>query len=110
VPGQPFYIRELVYRMVKPLMVEKGVRLNDLGIVFRGNLYYDGSKRLADGSVVPDPDKKVSGNNTHLSHMALWATLCSTVGLASYLLWDLWTTAALGRRVVRKYIRKVKGE
>jgi hypothetical protein len=110
VPGQPFYLREMVYRVVKPLMIEKGVRLNDFGVVSRGNLYYDDSVRLPDGSIVPGADKKVSANNSHMHSMALWAAACSTVGLGGYLLWDVWSTAALGRRILRKYVRRVKGE
>jgi fatty acid desaturase len=110
VPGQPFYLREMVYRVVKPLMIEKGVRLNDFGVVSRGNLYYDDSVRLPDGSIVPGADKKVSANNSHVHSMALWAAACSTVGLAGYLLWDVWSTAALGRRILRKYVRRMKGE
>lgn len=43
VPGQPFYIRELVYRRVKQFMIDKGVRYNDFGIVSRGNRYFDDS-------------------------------------------------------------------
>lgn len=108
VPGQPFYLRELVYRRVKSLMVEKGVRLNDFGVVSRGNLYYDDSTRLPDGTIVPGPNKKMSGNNSHAGSMVAWILACSTLGLGSYLVWDLWSTAALGRRIVRKYVVKSK--
>lgn len=109
VPGQPFYLRELVYRAVKPLMVQQGVRINDFGAVARGNLYYDDSTRLPDGSIVVGAQKKVSANHTCIGSLLGWSLLCSTVGLAAFVLWDVWASAALGRRIVRKYIAKSKG-
>ena len=111
VPGQPFYIREIVYRQVKPLMVEKGVRLNDFGVVSRANHYFDDSNKDAPGGAAPGMvGRVVSPNNSHIDKMCLWVVLCSTLGLASYVIFDQWTTFALGRRIVHKYIRKHKNE
>jgi len=126
VPGQPFYIRELVYRRVKDLMISKGVRINDFGIVSRANRYYDantipskdiGSKisNSASSEALPKDEKlsltrSVSPNHSHLDQMLLWIVLCSTFGIVSYVVLDQWTTVALGRRIVHKYIYKTKTE
>ena len=118
VPGQPFYIREMVYRRVKPLMVEKGVRLNDLGIVSRGNRYFDlpkGAKwgsgdKLAEDAASGKADRTVSPNNSGLGAMAMWVTLCFTFGAASYVVFDQWATLSMMRRIVRKYLYKNKSE
>lgn len=131
VPGQPFYIRELVYRRVKDLMVAKGVRINDFGIVSRANRYYDGdtidSKEVTRSSngveamstqatnmPVTDENKPitrtVSPNHSHIEQMLLWVVVCSTLGIMSYVVLDQWTTVALSRRILHKYIYKTKAE
>ena len=113
VPGQPFYIREVCYRQVKDLMVANGVRLNDFGIVARGNLYYDVPAK----GVSPAAEKEgavesrtISPNNSNMLSMVLWLTLCFTLGASSYVLFDQWTAACLGTRIFRKYISKKKAE
>lgn len=112
VPGQPFYIRELVYRRVKGLMVEKGVRLNDFGIVGRANRYYDAkaSDKTEAGAVhgTSEERRQINANNSHIEQMLLWVMLCSTCGVASYVLLDQWTTVALCRRIISKYLSKPK--
>ena len=106
VPGQPFYIRELVYRRVKSLLIDQGVRINDFGAITRGNLYYDDSLCNSDGSITKSKDKIISKNHTNIYAMVLWLLSCSSVGVASYVLFDVWATAALGRRIVRKYVQQ----
>jgi len=113
VPGQPFYIRELVYRRVKELMISKGVRINDFGIVSRANRYYDAN--TTPSTVLPADEKlpltrSVSPNNSHMDQMLLWIGVCCTFGIVSYVVLDQWTTVALGRRIVHKYIYKTKLE
>lgn len=112
VPGQPFYIRELVFRRVKKLMVEKGVRLNDFGIVSRANRYYDddsSNKSVVSGDTgATVTERHISANNSHIEQMLLWVVLCSTCGVASYVLLDQWTTVALSRRIISKYLSKPK--
>ncbi len=98
VPGQPFYIRELVYREVKPLMVANGVRLNDFGVVARANRYYD-----ADG-------KTVAANNSHFGAIVQWLAVCFVIGAPCYVLIDVWASACLGSRIFRKYLSKHKGK
>jgi hypothetical protein len=120
VPGQPFYIRELVYRRVKSFMVENGVRLNDFGVVARGNRYFDPLPLSAaekkedkmptsvtgadDGA--PIAGRTISPNGSNMGAMILWLGLCFTVGAASYAVFDQWQTAYLGSRIFRKYLSK----
>ncbi len=109
VPGQPFYIRELCYRRVKTLMVANGVRLNDFGIVSRGNRCYD-LDAAAEKEGADSATRTISANNSHLETMLLWLGLCFTVGAASYVVFDQWTAACLGSRIFRKYVSKRKAE
>jgi hypothetical protein len=161
VPGQPFYIRELVYRRVKDVMIAQGVRYNDLGIVRRGNRYFDyansplsasvGARAATDlADVDPDADtanpttggggdtaatnsfsnkqaawnqgatktkqeeisrgRSVSPNNSGFLQMLMWVGLNFTVGAACYIVFDVWAMVAMTRRIVRKYVRRVKSE
>ena len=126
VPGQPFYIRELVYRRVKELMISKGVRINDFGIVCRANRYYDANATLSQetsASITNTVSSKefpgyeklpltrsVSPNNSHMDQMLLWIGVCCTFGIMSYVVLDQWTTVALSRRIAHKYIYKAKLE
>ena len=126
VPGQPFYIRELVYRRVKELMISKGVRINDFGIVSRANRYYDANSipsKETDASItntvsntaLPADEKlpltrSVSPNHSHMDQILMWIGVCCTFGIISYVVLDQWTTVALGRRIVQKYIYKTKLE
>jgi hypothetical protein len=165
VPGQPFYIRELVYRRVKDVMIAQGVRYNDLGIVRRGNRYFDcaisplsasvGARAATDLADV-DPDaasdtsaaaaanpttgggdaaatnsfsdkqadqgatktkqeeisrgRSVSPNNSGVLQMLMWVGLNFTVGAACYIVFDVWAMVAMTRRIIRKYVRRVKSE
>jgi hypothetical protein len=95
VPGQPFYLRELVYWRVKSLMIQHGVRYNDFGVVFRANRFFNKS------SAEP---KDIAPNNSNTVAMVLWLTLCSTVGMSFYILIDQWCSFALVGRIIRKYI------
>eukprot|EP00598_Pedospumella_elongata_P011765 CAMPEP_0185013170 /NCGR_PEP_ID=MMETSP1098-20130426/98671_1 /TAXON_ID=89044 /ORGANISM="Spumella elongata, Strain CCAP 955/1" /LENGTH=413 /DNA_ID=CAMNT_0027542237 /DNA_START=304 /DNA_END=1545 /DNA_ORIENTATION=+ len=104
---------ELVYRRVKELMISKGVRINDFGIVSRANRYYDAN--TTPSTVLPADEKlpltrSVSPNNSHMDQMLLWIGVCCTFGIVSYVVLDQWTTVALGRRIVHKYIYKTKLE
>ena len=131
-PGQPFYLRQLVYTRVKQYMVDKGVRLNDFSIVERSNNYFDKESKgkekedkdssslsaLSSSSskhnTATDSTTKVKYSKAELSlpsaHMHIqygltaWFAFCSTIGLASFALLDQWITVSLGRRIYRKYI------
>jgi len=125
VPGQPFYIRELVYRKVKGFMVENGVRLNDFGIVARGNRYFDVSPKAMlenkmpsaavedkkDGTTMAEvaatkEERTVSPNGSNMGSMLMWLGLCFTAGAASYAIFDAWQTYCLASRIFRKYFSR----
>lgn len=107
VPGQPFYLRQLVYSRVKTYMVERGVRLNDFSIVERSNHYFDHS---------PGTETEPSGKYTQSQlsllpemrhsqyNVTAWFAMCSTFGLFVFGVLDQWITLSLGIRIYRKYI------
>lgn len=114
-------------------MVSKGVRINDFGIVIRANRYYSadtvglddrndgafhvdaptaGIKWTSNVTTAKDLAKSgtVSPNHSHIEQMLLWIVMCSSFGVLSYVLFDQWTSVALGRRILYKYIFKPKAE
>ena len=100
VPGQAFYVRQLVFMRVKQFMVENGVRNNDFGVVARGNRYF-GHNKAASAS---EPAKIVSdmsrGESTGLT---LWTMLCAAMGAVTYIFVDQWVALSLVGRIVAKY-------
>lgn len=96
-PNQPFYIREIVYRQVKSLMVEQGVRINDFGVVKRSNHYYDTVEKTT-----------ISPNNSHYEVMIGWLLLLSSVGPVLFPIYDQWAMICMSERIFRKYIKGTK--
>ena len=88
IPGQPFYLRQMIYPAVKPGMVALGVRNNDLGIAVRANRYFS--------------DATVS------SRGGWWFYTCMLFGSVFYAIHDVEVMIALGRRLVKRYILGVK--
>lgn len=86
VPGQTFYMRQLVYSMVNKDMIRLGVRVNDMAIVSRGNRYRVSEKRVI------------------LSSLPVWTLLCMSVGYVSYVFIDQMVLFSLFRRIYSKYI------
>ncbi len=41
IPNQPFYLRQMLAQKTLEVMVQNGVRKNDLAVIFRDNRYYD---------------------------------------------------------------------
>lgn len=88
IPGQPFYLRQMIYPAVKPGMIALGVRNNDLGIAVRANRYFSEVKSSANGS--------------------WWFYICALCGSLLYAIHDIEVMAALGQRLIKKYVLGVK--
>jgi hypothetical protein len=103
VPGQAFYVRQLVFMRVKQFMVESGVRNNDFGIVARGNKYFGHSKAATSSDAVKEhvvsemPRSESTG-------LTLWTTLCATMGAVTYVFVDQWVALSLVGRIIAKYV------
>ena len=106
VPGQPFYIRQLVFWDVKKMMVENGVRNNDLDIVNRANRYFhttDDSKAI-EATIHGDERIKAGKQPKNMHRKSWWFPLFSTFGYASYLIFDCQVLLAFLKRVYVKYL------
>lgn len=77
VPGQPFYVRTLVYHRVKAMMVDQGVRLNDFGVVARGNRFFEQMSEVAP-------------NNSNIHSMVAWMVTAMVVGVVAFPFINLW--------------------
>jgi hypothetical protein len=115
VPGQPFYIREMVFWKVKSFMVSQGVRLNDFGVVTRANRYFNDPHALLatasktetqDISTVEAVQKRIAPNNSHTWGLVSWLLLCSTIGTSAYVVYDQIVSGCLALRIVQKYVFK----
>jgi hypothetical protein len=105
IPGQPFYIREIVYRRVKDYMVEQGVRINDFGTVFRSNRYFDKPvSSVKDLASLPKEEKEISPNHSNISLMVVWLGLLSTVGTLTFVVYDQWAIYCMAERMFQKYV------
>jgi hypothetical protein len=105
IPGQPFYIREIVYRRVKEYMVEQGVRINDFGTVFRSNRYFDKPmSSVKDLASLPKEEKEISPNHSNISLMVVWLGLLSTVGTLTFVVYDQWAIFCMVERMFQKYV------
>jgi fatty acid desaturase len=97
IPGQPFYIRELVYRRVKNYMIEQGVRINDFGVLLRANHYFNKPIPVGkDISVLSTTTNKVekeefiAPNNSQAHIMAIWFSMEVIFGMLTYVIFDQW--------------------
>lgn len=123
VPGQPFYIRTLVYARVKALMVEQGVRINDFGIVARGNRYFEPNQSSAlatstvqekevKGEDVKEDEKGVGGeggviapNNSCAASLVTWLLMCTTVGALCFPMINAYVAALYTDYSIRSRLR-----
>jgi hypothetical protein len=105
IPGQPFYIREMVYRRVKNYMVEQGVRINDFGTLLRSNHYFN--KPLPGGkefSALSKDEKEIAPNNSQVGIMAIWLGIEMTFGVLTYAIYDQWAFGCMMQRIFHRYI------
>jgi hypothetical protein len=107
VPGQPFYVRNLVYNRVKSNMIAQGVRHNDFGIVHRANRFFSSSTQItteeqAYEAFVANPSNPPLENSMY--SLQAWLTLTSTVGLA---MWYAVDSAIMMTLLKRAFIRFV---
>lgn len=75
-------------------MVEQGVRINDFGVILRGNHYYNDKEK-----------KEISPNDSNIGVMAFWLALLSTIGTFTFVIYDQWAMLCMGRRIFQKYVR-----
>lgn len=97
IPGQPFYIRELVYRRVKNYMIEQGVRINDFGVLLRANHYFNkpipvGKDISALSTTTNKVEKEefIAPNNSQTHIMAIWFGMEVIFGMLTYVIFDQW--------------------
>lgn len=109
VPGQPFYLRNMVFPKVRDFMIANGVRNNDLGIVGRANRYYNAAPAKQTESAVdpatPTPEKTIAPNNSGMSGMAWWVAILFVTAPLTVALFDAWVGFAFTERLFNKYVR-----
>ena len=110
VPGQPFYLRNMVYPKVRDFMIENGVRNNDLGIVARANRYYSNTKggagcEASADPTVATPEREIAPNNTGLGGMVCWLGIMFVTAPLTIILFDSWVGYAFSKRMFNKYVR-----
>jgi hypothetical protein len=117
IPQQPFYIRELVYRRVRYMMEENGVRRNDLGIILRGNRYFnsveEARKVVGDEKAIPELPKTIESHILAALFpanwsMVIWAYSAVVAGSLFFPLVDIIVSYAFTWRLMMKYVFKSK--
>lgn len=117
VPGQPFYIRELIYRRGKSFLVNLGIRCNDLGILIRGNRYFHNEAEAKAYGIstisttahrIPTLEKTISSRIISFFpeaiSMPVWCVACVTVGYSLLIVFDHIVSFYVARRLIKKYL------
>jgi hypothetical protein len=91
VPSQPFYIRQMTYdRGVKEEMIRLGVRYNDFGSLARANRFFGDKIGFSQQETMSTVQEftALETTSSDIATMAYFITMCYTLGIASYVLYD----------------------